>query len=143
MAFGITGMQGYTVLSTETINYGGQYNWTYYKLDIVKYLQNLQTSTSLDQLKTAWTSVDYGLAMPIKPTGIDVVKWLAYIVNWLIAVINMITRFIGTIILFPTKLILYPINVLLAIFGINTSDQAFISVFNKLYSIDIPIIQYI
>lgn len=132
-------LDGQTVITQETIRYTGDYTWTYYKLDLVKYLQNLQTSIKLNQMSGILPN------MPQLPTvdNNSFTEWikfiasimLIYITNWIIFIVNVL-------ILVPTKLLLYPLNIVMAIFGINTSNDENIKMFQYLYSIDIPMIQY-
>lgn len=132
-------LDGLSVLTREQINYFGQYNWTYYRLDLPQYIKNLETSIQIDQLTKIFPQVP---VFPRKPTSIDVIEWLSwigklfpYIVNWVIYVSNIV-------ILAPLKLLLYPISIILAILGLNTASNEAIQAFNILYNINIPMIPY-
>ena len=142
IAFGLHRIQGFTVVTQKSIVYGPDYTWTYFEIDFGKYLQNLETSISFDQFPEV-----FGITiptLPVKPANnADVVGWLnftaklisVYLLNWIIFALN-------NLVLIPIKLLLYPTNVILAVLGINTSNNDFIVAFKGLYSLNIPLIPY-
>lgn len=138
-AFGIY-KTGLTIIQQQQIEYAGGFTWTYYKIDVVQYLQNLEYSlTSIDQFG------NFGVAqVQIPPTNLnDVVSALKTLLNWIMFGFNSIIQIISLLLLSPLKILLYPLNVIYAIFGLNTSSSEWINITTSIYNFHIPFLPYI
>lgn len=138
-AFGIY-KTGLTVIQQQQITYPNGFTWTFYKIDVPKYLQNIDYSLhSVDQFG------NFGVGnIPVPSASFkDVITALKTLLNWISFGINTVIHNISFLLVTPLKIFLYPLNVIYAIFGLNTSSNDWIAFTTSVYNFHIPYIPYI
>lgn len=118
----------------------GSYEFTYYVLDIPKYLNNL---------KSVFTGDTFFASIPQWPQeinyyeGSNLGELLKNTVNTLIYGLDVIIFLLNLTLLTPIKLILYPEALLFTILGVDTTSAKWLEMINILTNINIPIIPYV
>lgn len=126
-AFGIY-QSGMSVVEQRSINYG-TFTWYYYRINVSQYLQNLQESFDITQLKNIKIEVPELPLIEIK-NGWDVAK---SILNGVTFVINGAIMIVNAVIIAPTKVIFYPVNIIFSLLGLNTATEGWIGAFRLIY----------
>lgn len=137
VAFGISQIDGLTVVSQQTTQIG-TWTWTYYKIDVARYLQNLDyslaDSTIINIVPTTPT-------LPQAPNWANILTVLKWAFNTLfIFIFNCIIYSLNWVVLAPLKILIYPVNLFYALLGINTSSADYIQAVKMIYSFEIPLI---
>ena len=129
---------GNNLLTSGTVNYGS-WTWTYWKIDIVTYLSNLEkTIGSIGDIIDQRTFAD---SFPKPPTNVDIVSWLKFIVNMLIYLVNWVIFLTAEMTWTFVKTLLYPIFVIGALLGINISKNNFYDAITMIYQYHVSYIK--
>ncbi len=133
-AFGIY-QSGMSVVEQQSINYG-TFTWYYYRINVSQYIQNLQESFDITQLKQIKIEVPELYTIKVN-NGWDAVK---NIINGVTLLINGIILIANTILVAPLKIVFYPVNIIFSLLGLNTATEGWIGAFKILYELNIPYI---
>lgn len=132
-----------TILSQYTIDYGNGVAITLYKMDVHKYLVNLQNSIEIP-FKNMWLDPPAPYGYKFSGNAIEtIINILKQLPNSYIWVINMILWIANITIIMPTKLIIHPLILTMSLLGINTTNLGIVEVANKIYNANISYILYI
>ena len=139
IAFGLN-LTGFSVITQQNVQIG-TFTWTFYKLDVSKYLQNLKSSLDLAQLGNL---IPVAPQIPNAPKWTDVLSILKFLVNtFLTFIANWLIYIIQIAIIMPLQFMYYPINIILSILGLNTSNDSWVQAFTTIYKFRLPQIPYL
>lgn len=134
-AFGIY-QSGMSVVEQRSINYG-TFTWYYYRINVSQYLQNLQESFDINQLRNIRIEVPELPMYQKINNAADVAK--AFL-NGITFLINGVIMILNAAIVAPTKIIFYPFNIIFSLLGLNTATEGWIGAFKLIYEWNIPYI---
>lgn len=128
---------GISIITEGQVNYGS-YTWTYYKIDIVKYISNVEeTVYSIGNI----INMREMPTPPEIPNNVEWINWIKFFVNMCIYMVNWYKWVFVDMFILAIKLFLYPIFIIGALLGINTSANGFFAAVREFYSFTIPNIQ--
>lgn len=135
VAFGVANINGLTVISQKSVEYGS-FTWNYYYFDTHIYINNLENALN----DTAITGIIPEPPQWNNTPPTDILTFLPKIINALTYSFNWIIYALNWLLLAPLKILLYPINILISLFGFNTSNDNYIKIIQNLYNWQLPYI---